>query len=87
MDFKNELSNIVKRLEALEAPARKLQNKNLADIAVAARGSVMKLIAHPDLHLVEDEEKEPLPFDPNAGAGVDAAAYGNNEPKPAGTVI
>lgn len=42
-----------RRLEGLEAAARKLQNQNFADIVVAARRRVVQLAQHPDLDAVE----------------------------------
>lgn len=72
-ETKDGLAATVQKLEELEAAARKLQNQNLADVAMPAKGRVQQLVNHPDLHLIGAEEKgEPLPFDPNAGVKGDA---------------
>lgn len=55
MNLKNDLSELLRKLEGVEAQARKLRNQNCADVAKSAAAKIRQLSDHPDLHLVQDE--------------------------------
>lgn len=74
MDLKEQLKGLLTRFEELENHARKLPNKNFADIVATAKGRIQQLTEHPDVDLVHAEmsgessaEQQPN-FDPKAGA-------------------
>lgn len=74
-DLKGGLASVRERLAELETEARKLENKNFADIAASAKGKVHQLTEHPDLERVHAEMdgnagQEEMPFDPNASADI-----------------
>lgn len=57
-DIIEGLDAAIDGLKKLEARARDLQNKNLADVAASALGRVKQLMEHPDLALVSDDEHD-----------------------------
>lgn len=85
MGLKDHLRHLHEHLGELETEARKLPNKNFADIVASARGKLGQLRDHPDVELIEQQTREhegkpaeSMPFDSSAGASVGA----QNDPAP-----
>lgn len=61
MFTKNNLIDLQADFQKFEDAARKLQNKNLADVAASAKGKIQQLSEHPDLELVSKDGETPYP--------------------------
>lgn len=53
--FAAHLASFASNFRDLEATARKLPNKNFADIVASAAAKVEQLVGHPDVHVVGEK--------------------------------
>lgn len=73
-DLKDGLSKVIDTLKDIEAEARKLTNKNLADVIASGRLRLEQATEHPDVDMQPGDEQHGLPSEPAAPAFNDPGA-------------